>query len=299
MSTRRLEEILEECLSAYLDGRRSIEESLSLYPSFSRELEPLLRTATSINTTLGTVTPPAHVQERGLHRFLSDARVRNSLKALRVSEAQPGRLSVLWQKYRLGFAGAGMALLILAASIGGSALMGDGAGNETVFPVTSDSPTPAVVVNLRQQVDYVRTLKESQALTADDIQRLLAAAEDLRNAPSSDIEPARETISQALNDANALVAEIIATNPTLAQPAQEASVKFREVASAIDIVLSATPVVTVAVTDTPTAPPTEAPTPTAEPTPTQAPTPEPTIDPMASQSPDETEPPPRAPAVLE
>jgi hypothetical protein len=298
MSTRRLEEILEECLSAYLDGRRSVEESLSLYPSFSRELEPLLRTATSINATLDTVTPPAHVQERGLHRFLSDARARNSLKALKVSGAQPGRFSVIWQKYRLGFAGAGMALLILAASIGGTALMGDGAGNGTVFPVNNDSPTPAVVVNLRQQVDTVRTRKENQSLTADDIRRLLSAAEDLRNAPASDIEPARETISQALNDANALVAEIIATNPTLAQPAQEASEKFREVASAIDVTLSPTPVVTVTATDTPTSQPTDAPTPTVAPTPTEEPTPEPTADPMATSSPEE-EPPPRAPAVIE
>jgi hypothetical protein len=279
MSTRRLEEILEECLSAYLDGRRSVEESLSLYPSFSRELEPLLRTATSINATLDTVTPPAHVQERGLHRFLSDARARNSLKALKVSGAQPGRFSVIWQKYRLGFAGAGMALLILAASIGGTALMGDGAGNGTVFPVNNDSPTPAVVVNLRQQVDTVRTRKENQSLTADDIRRLLSAA-------------------QALNDANALVAEIIATNPTLAQPAQEASEKFREVASAIDVTLSPTPVVTVTATDTPTSQPTDAPTPTVAPTPTEEPTPEPTADPMATSSPEE-EPPPRAPAVIE
>ncbi len=43
MRTRRLEEIFEECLSAYLEGERAIGESLSLYPDMAGELEPLLR----------------------------------------------------------------------------------------------------------------------------------------------------------------------------------------------------------------------------------------------------------------
>ena len=60
MITRSLEEILEECLSAYLEGRRGIDESLSLYPSLADELEPLLRTAAQNLFNIGTKTDVEH-----------------------------------------------------------------------------------------------------------------------------------------------------------------------------------------------------------------------------------------------
>ena len=261
MSARRLEEILEECLSAYLDGRRSIEESLSRYPSYASELEPMLRTATGINFALNSYSPPAHVQQRGLNRFLSDARARRNMKSLQVGSVRPSRFAVTWQRYRLGFAGAAMAVLILAVSVGGTALMGEGGSNDSVFRAgTAEPPTPAVVTALQQQVDTIRTLRASQSLTADDIARLLAAAEALNDASDSEIDSARDSIAVALNDANALVSEIIATDPALAQPAREAQDKIRDVAAGIDVVLAsptpvadtATPVVTPETTNAPT-----------------------------------------------
>lgn len=287
MSARRLEEILEECLSAYLDGRRSIEESLSLYPSFAPQLEPLLRTATSITTTLKANAPAAHVQQRGLNRFLSDARARNNIKSLRVSGAQPGRFSIIWQKYRLGFAGAGMAVLILAASIGGTAVLGGGSSGGTVE--NFDTSTPAVVTNLQEQLDTVRAKRASQQLTADDIFQLREAAADLRDAPESDIDPSIDTIGKALTDADDFFSEIIATDPDLAQPAQDAQVIIRGVAADIGATLGSP---TVAATPEVTPIPTPEPTPAQTPEPTPAPTPEPT----AAPTPEPTEPPPRAPA---
>jgi hypothetical protein len=295
MSTRRLEEILEECLSAYLDGRRSVEESLSLYPFYASELEPMLRTATGINYTLNSYSPPAHVQQRGLHRFLSDARARRNLRALKVGSAQPSRFAITWQKYRLGFAGAAMAVLILTVAVGGTALMGgdDGSGN-TAFK--TDSATPAVLTNLQQQVETIRSLSASQSLTAEDIVRLRAAAEALEGASDSEIDSVKESIEQVLNDANALVTAIIdAQDPALVQPAQEAQDKIRDVAAGLELVLvSPTPVAdtsTPVATPEPTIKPTEGPTPTPEPTvaPTEAPTP--TLPPPPSDTP-----PPREPA---
>jgi hypothetical protein len=295
MSARRLEEILEECLSAYLDGRRSVEESLSLYPFYASELEPMLRTATGISYALNSYSPPLHVQQRGLQRFLSDARARRNLKALKVGSVQPSRFAITWQKYRLGFAGAAMAVVILAAAVGGTAILGgdDGSGN---IAFKTDSATPAVLTNLQQEVSTIRSLSASQSLTAEDIVRLRAATEALENAPDSEIDAARESIEQALNDANALVTEIIATqDPALAQPAQDAQDTIRDVASGLEVVLvSPTPVADTATpepTTEPTITPTEEPTPTPEPTvaPTEAPTP--TLPPPPSESP-----PPRAPA---
>jgi hypothetical protein len=76
MNARRLEEIFEECVTAYLEGRRSIEQSLSLYPAFAAELAPLLRTAVRLSDGFQKVSPPARAQERGLQRFLTGARAR-------------------------------------------------------------------------------------------------------------------------------------------------------------------------------------------------------------------------------
>lgn len=284
MSARRLEEILEECLSAYLDGRRSIEESLSLYPFYASELEPMLRTATGINFALNSYSPPAHVQQRGLNRFLSDARARRNMKSLQVGAVRPSRFAITWQKYRLGFAGAAMAVLILAVSVGGTALIGE--GNDTTVSGFPDTATPAVVINLQQQVDTVRSRQASQSLTAEDIVRLRAATEALQNATDGEIDSARDSIADALNDANTLVNEIIATqDPELAQPAQDAQNTIRDVAAVIDVALaSPTPVVDT-VTPEPTVAPTEEPTPTPEPTaaPTEAPTP--TLPPPPSDTP--------------
>lgn len=298
MSARRLEEILEECLSAYLDGRRSIDESLSLYPAYRAELEPLLRTATSINYAVSSFSPPQHVQQRGLHRFLSDARVRRDLKTLQVEGVRRGRFAVAWQRYRLGFAGAAMAVAVLVAALGGASIISQGGGGDSVTQVTTDAPTPAVVIALQQQVDTLRTKKASQTVTADDIDKLLAAAAALENTPDSEIDTVRASIAQALNDANDIVTEIIAAqDPTLTQPAQNTQDKIRDVAANIGVTVGVpTPVVTgtpVAVTASPTEAATPTQAPTVAPTPTAAPTeaPTPTLPPAPSDSP-----PPRAPA---
>lgn len=82
MKARRLEEALDECLSAYLDGRRTIEESLSLYPSLRDQLEPLLKTVVDVAAAFDESSPPAYLQERVRHKFLSSASVRRRARAI-------------------------------------------------------------------------------------------------------------------------------------------------------------------------------------------------------------------------
>src|SRR5216117_309304 len=82
MKARRLDEVLDECLSAYLEGRRGIEESLPLYPALRHQLEPLLRTAIEVADTFGESSPPEHVEERGRQEFLTSASVRQRAKLL-------------------------------------------------------------------------------------------------------------------------------------------------------------------------------------------------------------------------
>ena len=82
MKARRLDEVLDECLSAYLEGRRSLDESLSLYPSLREELEPLLRTAIEVADTFGESSAPDHIEDRVRQEFLTSASVRQRAKLL-------------------------------------------------------------------------------------------------------------------------------------------------------------------------------------------------------------------------
>src|SRR3990172_8142581 len=81
MGRVQFEDIFEECLSALLEGRRSIEESLSLYPAWRGRLEPLLRAAEEIAGGLDA-SPQPYTRERGLQRFLDSARARRRLRQI-------------------------------------------------------------------------------------------------------------------------------------------------------------------------------------------------------------------------
>src|SRR5258708_2015150 len=89
----RLQKAFDECVTAYLERRRSIEDSLYLYPAFADELAPLLRTASWLSDSFQKVTPPARVQERGLQRFLADARARRLRELTAVGHEQHGLTS--------------------------------------------------------------------------------------------------------------------------------------------------------------------------------------------------------------
>ncbi|MBF8286248.1 MAG: hypothetical protein HW393_62 [Dehalococcoidia bacterium] len=86
MGRVQFEDIFEECLSALLEGRRSIEGSLSLYPAWRGRLEPLLRAAEEIAGGLD-VSPPPYTRERGLQRFLDSARARRRLRQMLAPQA--------------------------------------------------------------------------------------------------------------------------------------------------------------------------------------------------------------------
>lgn len=295
MRQRRLEEILEECLAAYLAGRRSIEQSLSLYPAVATELEPLLRTATSFSERLQAYTPPQHIRQRGLHRFLSDARSRRSLKSISYATGE-SRLASLWGRTRV-FAGAAAAVALVAtALVGASALTGGSAGSPDAVGNLASPPgsqrsgapsTPVQVLNLREQInDMQQRINAGESVTADDLADLQNAARNIQNANDDDIQAGKSEVEKALIDANDLVANIGQSQPELADEAQDAGDTIRDVAGEVGVVIP-TPVF---VTDTPTAtpevtaPPTPEPTPTPTPAPTEPPTQAPTPSPIETET---------------
>ena len=121
MRRSEFEEIFEECLSALLEGRRSIEESLSLYPAWRGRLEPLLRAAEEIAAGLNEVPPP-HVKERGLQRFLEAARLRRRLQRILSFQAERKR----W--WRWAYAGLAATVVIGVLALMSVTLMAEDGG---------------------------------------------------------------------------------------------------------------------------------------------------------------------------
>jgi hypothetical protein len=289
MNVRRLEEVFEECVTAYLEGRRSIQDSLQLYPAFASQLAPLLQTAVQFNESLSKVDPPAHVQERVRHRFLSDARARRQVRALTRGQRSAGLFSGLWQRQRFGFAGAAAAVAVLVVAVGSAAMLtGGGTTNapgsvENITSPTAVAPrtTPASVTNIRAQTSAIR---QTGVVTAQssDIDQLVTATEVLASADQEEVQASIGDVTQALLEADSVLDEIVAAQPALAPEVQVAKDKLRSVAGNIGVDLDATPTATPIATPTPVATG-ETPTdePTAEPTdqPTEAPTPEPTVVP--------------------
>lgn len=82
MKEKKLEQVLEEALSAYIDEGRPIDEILREHAAYRGRLEPLLETAIASYEVFQSQQPSASARERGLTRFLSDARARAQLRAI-------------------------------------------------------------------------------------------------------------------------------------------------------------------------------------------------------------------------
>ncbi len=285
MNARRLEEAFEECVAAYLEGRRSIDESLSLYPAFADELAPLLRTAVRLSESFQKVSPPARVQERGLQRFLADARARHRLRELTAGSRKQSWLAGFWGQHRLGFVGAAAMVAMLTIAVGSAAmLMGGGSSNSSVIQISSATPlrpTPEAVANIQTQISIIQGQRDrGEPVTAENLSHLSDASTKLTPA---DFQRSSGQVQQVLQDANALVTNIAASQPEVAPQAQQAQDTIRSVASSLGVNLpsttpppAGTPGATAQPTSIPTnAPPTEAPTvaPTPEATATTAPAP--------------------------
>ncbi len=145
MKARRLDEVLDECLSAYLEGRRSIEESLSLYPALREQLEPLLRTAAELSVALGEHSPPAHPQERRREQFLARASARRRAAALTADAGLRRRIvRAAYGRGRWAVMGAAFAVTLTIAVVTVGILdRSSGGGRPEAQLLPADTLTPA------------------------------------------------------------------------------------------------------------------------------------------------------------
>lgn len=282
---RRFEEILEECLSAQLEGRRSVEESLSLYPSVALKIEPLLRTAANVSYAFEGLNPPAYLLERGRLRFVAAASERRRAREIARGVWGFGRTRMPWSIQHWGMLGSGVATvcaLVLAGAVLVMSGGGDSGGSAVDNPATA-SPAAraefaASLEEFQKQLDRVRALQGRVAL--EDIEALRQATTRLAESGQPPDDESRQAVEDALNEQYALSLSLGETAPPEQRDElQELASVTKNAANTLDVDLSTpTPVAT----DQPAAigTPTDTPTPTGSatepPVPPETPTPTPT-----------------------
>lgn len=294
----KLNEILEECLAAVLEGRRSVDDCLSLYPQFAPELEPLLATALEVSDTFQTETPSWHIQERTRLRVLAahQARIRsrNLVSGVDLTRSTP------WRTRHWGLLGAAAAAAVGAVIVGSTLVFtgGSGDGSQTANNPGSDD---VFVVSLVDEVDEAKSTLENEGLVdIEALKRLIARAEELSSkypdaqAIEAEDPETREQIQQAVADIGAILEEQPDDTDTSEDEdlVRELADKQKELAEDWGVVPTPAPPVATG-TPGPTTPPasptptddptvTPQPTPTKAPSPTATPTPAPTPEPTAT-----------------
>jgi hypothetical protein len=294
MKRKEFEEILEECLTAHLEGWRSIEDSLSLYPEAAPELEPLLRSAAQIAAVLQEERPPAYLQERGRLRFLAAARERAGARAITSRLRGFSRRSWGWRQWSLWGSGVAAALLVvlmtgLLLAGGGDSGAGPGRGPAVAEPAPSTpeaTPAPQAVFDVEAHRTYLRELRDrleqGEHLGIDDLEPIRQGLAEIANSRTGPTPlTAVPAVQDVLHEQQELLAEITQTDP---DPV------VLELLGATEGLLEDEPAPEPAApAATPVPPPTPAPTP--------APTPPPAADTPAPPAPTPTPTPPAGTGV--
>lgn len=149
MRNTEFSEILEECLEAVLQGRRTVNECLSLYPRFARELEPLLTTALEVDDAFQSEVPPWYVQEGVRLRVLAAYQSRERSRRL-VSEVDLGH-SGQWSARHWGALASGVAAVLGVVAL--VSLVVPGASQDEGGP---DGKAAPFVIELQERAEMAR-----------------------------------------------------------------------------------------------------------------------------------------------
>jgi hypothetical protein len=272
----KLNEILEECLAAVIDGRRSVDDCLSLYPQLAPELEPLLTTALQVTDVFQAESPSWHIQERTRLRVLAaqQARIRsrNLVSGVDLTRSAP------WATRHWGLLGAAAAAVVAAVFVGSLMLFSPG-GDSGPGGTSSD----AVVVSFGQSVEDAQSAwAENGAIETDQLAELLKYARELAATYDAEaieaLDPVtKQQIQENIQAVNELLESIAPVDP---DPETENLVRDlmdqgSDLANEWGIA-APTPTPALTPTPAPSGEPTPTAPPTGEPTPTPAPTPAPT-----------------------
>ena len=290
MRKRRLEEVLDECLSAHLAGRRTIEESLSLYPALRPQLEPLLRTAIELAENLQAPSPAPHLVERGRQRFLESARNRRRAHELTRDIPLSRLMARAWGRAQWGLIAGAFAITFVVVSFSATALDSGSQGTAPRAQVILDE-RPAAVTDLRQTQEELRVQTvENGSVSSRLIHELVETTTELQSQVQdfSDLDGrSQQELERTLGYQYLLLHLVIDTQPrSVPAEAREALGLTEELAEKWGVELPDLPP---AVSATPSAFPSATPdtsptpepspgTPTATPAPSEAPTATPWAD---------------------
>lgn len=293
-------EVLNECVTAILEGRRTIDDCLSLYPALAPDLEPLLRTAIDLNDTFEALSPSWNVQERIRLRVLTahQARIRSRKLVSGIDATRPGP----WRTRHWSLLGVAAAALVGAVILTSVVVSGGDGGNDT----TVGNPSPPVVEVERGVLDWVQTVRqartifETQGYSRDYMEAIWRSATELseQSADPAAVEAADEQTRLTVQDTISEVEEMLGTLPP-DEPLQgedQALVrnienKNRELAEQWGVLPTETPEAdetpgaTPSASPAPTTPPSSPTPPQPTPTPTTAPTPTPSPVPTPAPTP--------------
>lgn len=290
MRRAKFNEILEECIEAVLEGRRTVDDCLSLYPQLAPELGPLLSTAIDLSQTFQIESPSWHVQERVRLRVLAahQARIRSRNLVSGVDLTRSGH----WGARHWGVLGSAAAAVVGAVFVASLMLFsggGDSAGpngqpGPFVTDIRQNAEKASVAYTENGEIDYESLLaidRQTKDLLADlsdpasfenlDAEEIKKIQDDIEK--TSDLldslppdEPVDEETGGTVRDLKDGVSELAGiiggvAPPTPTPPAATDTPAPTDVPSG-----------TPAPTATPTPAPTPAPTPTKAPSPTAAPT---------------------------
>ncbi len=274
MGRGEFEEIIEECLSALLEGRRSVEESLSLYPAWRGRLEPLLRAAEEIAAGLDQV-PPQHARERGLQRFLEASRARRRLRKMLPRQAKVTRW---WRWAPAGLAGA---IVIGALALTGANITAEdeqmSGGRATVALFTPGQERTVTSVPVRTSLERVQenvsvledAVREGEPVDVEFLRELKEASSELATDLAA---PGEMGLIHRVAAVSAASREYELLQELQAQSSGAAAL-------AVEETLQATVEVLEELGAAPTPTPTATPTPSPSPSPSASPSPSPPATP--------------------
>jgi hypothetical protein len=284
MKRREFEEILDECISAYLSGSRSVEESLSLYPSIARELEPLLRAAADTADTFQEYRPSPQAQERIRLKILQAANERAAARALTRQiegfSSEPKRRSAWWFAVPLT-AGASVAAVAAALFFTGQS---SDEPDRAALTVVERPEFSSRLDDARRQLEALQFKAASgRNVTAADIDALVGATRRLAEEEPAPLAAAeQEEVEELLGEQVELLAELNEESAVASKDIEDAIEETVSTASALGV-----PVPTPDVEPVATASASPSPTPVVDGTPAPA-TPQSTPSPSPFPAPGNT-----------
>jgi hypothetical protein len=241
MRQRKFDEILEECISAYLDGRRRVEESLGLYPSLARRLGPLLRAAADTADSFRNLNPRAGASERIRRRILRAACERAAARSLtsQIRGFGPRRGPPLRWGLIATIIGSTTALAAISGPVAFEIM--DGRQTDGEGSVAASSPAlSSRILTARQRIHEMREKARSgQSIDAADLAALVNTTRDLTSVADPTRLNARdaEDLQQIVAEQMMLLQEISSASPAENYAVETALALTRQLAASLGIPL--------------------------------------------------------------